>query len=103
MLQMNNDYNFILDSCNGIRGKILKASGAISPSFDAQSVIGLVITFVVVLFSCIRTSSTSQIGKLGLGAGASSAATESTILSDSKTSVSKETDVEENAESGKCS
>jgi len=88
------------DSCNSIRGKLLEAAGGISPNFDAQSIIGLVVTFIVVLFSCIRTSSSSQIGKLGLGAGASSPATESTILSDSKADVSKGSDIEENGKGG---
>ncbi|XP_065054525.1 probable serine incorporator [Rhopilema esculentum] len=82
-------------TCNSIRGEILAASGSISPNFDAQSIIGLIITFIVVMFSCIRTTSSSQIGKLGLSGGASSAATESTILSDSKTSTSKEDNLEE--------
>lgn len=89
------------DSCNAIRGKILEASGGVAPSFDAQSIIGLIVTFVVVLFSCIRTSSSSQIGKLGLGQSAS-AATESTILTDSKSSAPKEDDIEENRSGKNC-
>eukprot|EP00112_Aurelia_sp_Birch-Aquarium-sp1_P007498 Seg1817.13 transcript_id=Seg1817.13/GoldUCD/mRNA.D3Y31 product="putative serine incorporator" protein_id=Seg1817.13/GoldUCD/D3Y31 len=81
-------------SCNSIRGSILAATKNISPNFDAQSIIGLVVTFILVLFSCIRTSSSSQVGKLGLGGGASSPNTESTILADSKAST-KEDNIEE--------
>ncbi|XP_065663305.1 probable serine incorporator [Hydra vulgaris] len=41
------------------------------PDVDAQSVIGVVITFFLVIFNCVRTSSSSQIGKLGLKYGSS--------------------------------
>ena len=94
MIKSKLSYVSLLGSCNSIRGSILAATKDISPNFDAQSIIGLIVTFILVLFSCIRTSSSSQVGKLGLGGGASSPATESTILADSKAST-KEDDVEE--------
>jgi len=55
------------NSCNSFRTKF--ESGDVNPDVDAQSVIGVVITFVLVLFACVRTSSSSQIGKLGLSDG----------------------------------
>ena len=60
---------------------MLAASKGLSPKFDAQSIIGLVITYIVVIFACIRTTSSSQVGKLGLGGSAASGATEATTLS----------------------
>lgn len=83
------------DSCNAIRGKLLEASKGLSPTFDAQSIIGLVVTFIVVMFACIRTSSSSQIGKIGLGGNGTSPATESTILTPDS---SKQAVTDENVE-----
>lgn len=50
-------------TCNEFNSAI--ANGNLS--LDAQSIIGIVVTFVLVMFACVRTSSSSQIGKLGLG------------------------------------
>eukprot|EP00794_Sanderia_malayensis_P013728 gene13728-15160_t len=81
-------------TCNSIRGKILQMT-TLSTNFDAQSIIGLVITFIVVMFACIQTSSSTQIGKMGLGGTTSPTATESTVLSNSS---SKNTSQGENVE-----
>jgi len=50
--------------CNKLRGDYKDQH--LEPSVDSQSVIGVVVTFVLVVFACVRTSSSSQIGKLGL-------------------------------------
>jgi len=51
-------------SCNQVRGNYKDKS--LEPSVDSQSILGVVVTFVLVIYACIRTSSSSQIGKLGL-------------------------------------
>lgn len=50
--------------CNRLRGDTNGKN--LEPSVDSQSIIGVVLTFVLVIYACIRTSSSSQIGKLGL-------------------------------------
>lgn len=64
--------------CNRVRGNYKNEH--LEPSVDSQSVIGVIVTFVLVIFACVCTSSSSQIGKLGLKSGTSDEASESTAL-----------------------
>ena len=53
---------FSLGDCNRVRGNYKDKH--LEPSVDSQSVIGVIVTFVLVIFACVRTSSSSQIGNL---------------------------------------
>lgn len=57
-------FSYSTSDCNSIRKTIAGLTNE-KPDVDAQSIIGVVITFILVIFSSIRTSANSQVGRLG--------------------------------------